>query len=532
MSNMLEMERITLFGRENVSVYRERLATLNDVIKNTVNMHLNKTAFILEDRQITYAEVDELSSRFAGALQMKYKIKKGDHVLCLIGNNLEFPIVALACIKIGAIMVPVNTKLKTPEISFIIDHSKPKLIISDDNLLAVLKDCKEEYPNNKPYMENIIQIGNSSSETTFDSLVKEDQEMKAVTIKETDPAFILYTSGTTGRPKGAIISHINVIHSLMHFKRVFQTNEQTRTIIAVPLFHVTGLVGQFLHVFYLGGSSVILKRYNNEDYIKQSFDFKVNFHFNAPTMFIMMSTCPLLDEYSFDFVRTVAYGGSAVYQQTLERLKEIFPNANYHNAYGATETSSPTTLMPITYPMSKVTSIGLAVENAQLKVIDDNGNELGVNEPGELIIKGPMVIGEYLSNDIENENSFLDGYWKSGDVAKIDEDGFVFVLDRKKDMINRGGEKIFSIEVEDVLKNHDKIKEATVVAISDDIYGEKVKAVIVSDTLNVQDIDDIHVFCSKYLAKYKVPEVYEFIDELPKTASGKILKHQLRSDSI
>ena len=263
-------------------------------------------------------------------------------------------------------------------------------------------------------------------------------------IEETDDAYILYTSGTTGRPKGAVLSHINVVHTLMHYQRGFQTTDDMRTMIAVPLFHVTGLVAQFLHMIYVGGSSVILKKYQNEEYIQQSFDLKVNFQFNVPTIFIMMATSPLLKERSFDFVRNVAYGGSPIYQQTLERLREVFPNATYHNVYGATETASPTTMMPADYPITKATSVGRAVETAQLKVVDAAGNELGNNEIGELLIKGPMVIGRYWDNEEANKLSFIDGYWCSGDIVKIDEDGFVYVLDRMKDMINRGGEKIFS----------------------------------------------------------------------------------------
>ncbi len=185
--------------------------------------------------------------------------------------------------------------------------------------------------------------------------------------------------------------------------------------------------------------------------------------------------------------------------------------------------------MPLHYPLTKVAAVGLPVDTAEVKVVHASGKEAGINEVGELWIKGPMVIGSYWDNPAANESSFVDGYWRSGDIAKIDEDGFIYILDRMKDMINRGGEKIFSIEVENVLKSHPEVREAAVIAIPDDIFGEKVKAVIVSDTLQASNQDTIRSYCARHLAKFKIPEVYEFVEELPKTASGKILKHKLRA---
>ncbi len=183
--------------------------------------------------------------------------------------------------------------------------------------------------------------------------------------------------------------------------------------------------------------------------------------------------------------------------------------------------------MPASYTiaMSKATSVGKLVETAEIKIVDEEDRELGLNEVGELWIKGPMVVGQYWDNPEANRTSFVDGYWRSGDIGKIDEDGFVYILDRKKDMINRGGEKIFSIEVEDVLKKHPEIIEAAVVAVPDIMYGERVKAFIISDTLTEDGQDAIRAYCSQYLAKFKVPEIFEFRNELPKQLPKRKLKN-------
>ncbi|WP_077213401.1 class I adenylate-forming enzyme family protein [Bacillus dakarensis] len=524
-----DITKVTLFGRENVKVFANRPSTLREVVKNTVSKFGNKDALILDGGYMTYQELDKESDALIAAMQNKYNIQKGDRIVSLISNRFEFATVVLACIKSGIIMVPVNIKLTAPEITYILSHSKPKLIIADEELCSLVEECNQYDSEVMPYTKNLVCIGNASAKyDRFSTLLAEQQPPKEVELTETDPAFLLYTSGTTGRPKGATISHINVIHSIMHFQRAYNSTEDVRTMLAVPFFHVTGLVAQFLHILYIGGSMVILKTYQNEKYIKQCYEYKVNFQLNVPTIFAMMATSPLLKEYSFDFVKMVGYGGSPIYQQTLEMLKQVFPNATYHNVYGATETTSPTTIMPASYPMSKATSVGLPVETGDVKIVDDHDNEAGVNEIGELLIKGPMVIGEYWDNPEANKTSFIDGYWRSGDLAKVDEDGFIYIMDRKKDMINRGGEKIFSIEVEDVLKKHPEIIEAAVVAVPDEIFGERVKAIIVSDTLNDDSTDAIRSYCKQYLAKFKVPELFEFMEELPKTASGKVLKHTLR----
>lgn len=518
---VISTEKIDLFGRKDISVFSERPKSIKEYFKKSVISYGDGTALIYKDQQLTYDEFDTLTDNIAANLATKYNIKQGDRVLTLLGNQIEFPLLLIAIVKIGAVMVPINTKLATDEISYIIGHAQPHLIIATKSLASNIHDITDEQV--KVYCKNMVTLENS-----FDKLRSEtDNEVEEVVVDEADPACILYTSGTTGKPKGAILTHINVIHSVMHYRDMFGINHKSRTIIAVPLFHVTGLVAQLLLTIFCGASSVILHHYRNEDYIEHTYRYRVNYHFNVPTMFIMMATSPLIKKYSFDFVEVVAFGGSTIYRHTLEELQHIFPKARLHNAYGATETTSPATIMPREYPLSKAASVGKPVVNGEIKIVDMDGDEVDVNVEGEILIKGPMVIPGYFNNLKANENEFIDGYWRSGDIGKIDEDGFVYVLDRMNDMINRGGENIFSIEVENVLKNHPAIKEVAVVGTPDDIYGEKVKAVIVSDQLTAADNEQLQSFCAKSLAQYKVPEVFEYLDELPKNASGKILKNKL-----
>ena len=513
----LTISEMTLFGRENIRVYGERPSSIAEFIHQSAETYPDKTAVSNEQGDLTYREFERVSKNLAAYLQNELHIRKGDRVASLIGNSLEFPIVCYACAMIGAIMVPINTKLSKEEIAYILNHSGARTILHQEPLQDKITD--------NPHLESQHDITQLIRKVARANLVN----LRKTTVEETDPAYILYTSGTTGRPKGAVISHINVIHSVMNFKNILDSDETLSTVIAVPMFHVTGLVGQLLHQFYNGGTVYSMERYQNEAYIELVQKHKINFLFNVPTIFIMMSTSRKFLENDFSFVRKVAYGGAPIYRQTYDTMKKAFPNADLHNAYGSTETTSPTTLMPAVYDESKVRSCGRPVPVADVKIVDENGEELPAGHTGELYIRGPMVVEGYWDNEEANLKNFTDGYWHSGDLGTIDEEGFVYILDRKKDMINRGGEKIFSIEVEDVLKAHPEINEAAVVGEPDSVFGERVKAFIVSPSLNETDIEAIRSYCLERLAKFKVPESIVFLEELPRNAAGKILKTALKN---
>lgn len=519
----MTIETIHLFGRNDVKVFSNRPKNIASLIQTHAVDKRDKLAVVTEDKSLTYGELEEQANRIAAYLQNECQVQKGDRVATIIGNRYQFPLIMMACAKLGAIMVPINVKLAETEMEYIILHS-------DIRVLFYEKNYEEKIANLKQLNEDTIPAFtyHVDDEKVFSNLINCKKEFRPTEVDEQDGAYLLYTSGTTGRPKGALLTHINVIHSVMNYQNVFQTHENLKTLIAVPMFHVTGLVGQLLHLFYIGGTVYSLEKYRNQTYIETILKHKINFLFNVPTIFIMMSTDQRFLNNNFDFVEKVAYGGSPIYQQTYELLRKSFPNAELHNVYGATETTSPATIMPRIYPDTKITSVGNPAPTADIKIVDEQGKECQTNEVGEIYIKGPMIVKEYWRNPEANEHGFQEGYWKSGDLGSIDEDGFVYVKDRLKDMINRGGEKIFSIEVEDVLKSHPQVKEAAVVGVPDEVFGEKVKAILVTDGINESNIDVILEFCKQKLAPYKVPEVFEFLDELPRNASGKILKHSLK----
>jgi acyl-CoA synthetase (AMP-forming)/AMP-acid ligase II len=300
-----------------------------------------------------------------------------------------------------------------------------------------------------------------------------------------------------------------------------------RTLIAIPLFHVSGLIGQFIHMMLVGGTSVLLREYSTREFLQTAVRNQITFMFNVPAIYNLL-LMHKEEASQITTLRLALYGGAPMSADTIMRLKTLFPGLDLQNAYGATETSSPATLMPKDWEISKVLSVGRPVPGSTCKVIGEDGRECEPQEVGELWIHGAMVIPEYWENEAANRGSFEQGFWKSGDMAMIDKDGYVYIMDRKKDIINRGGEKIYSVEVENVLYSHPKILEAAVIGVPDEIFGEQVKAFVVpveSETITAEEVIE---FVKSHLAHFKTPKYVEFLQGLPRNPGGKVMKHTLR----
>ncbi|WP_066319156.1 class I adenylate-forming enzyme family protein [Bacillus sp. FJAT-29814] len=517
------------FNRE-VKVFETRPKNLFSMLEESAEKYADNEALVMNGSRLTYKEMKDKVEQIAGNLQKSMCVKKGDRVALLLGNSIEFSLLVFAVAKLGAIAVPLNTRLKEIELSYMLRQSGSRLLFVDDEFLPKVESMRDE--DSISTVQYFFLVGNGTPKRKDYlpyEILEQTSTFEDVFVAEDDPLFIMYTSGTTGLPKGAVGSHISAIHSSMNYQMVLNTNHEAKTLIAVPLFHVTGLIGQLFHMVRVGGTSVIMKRFQTEEFITLTAGEQVSFLFNVPTIYIMMMSHHNFALYNFSNVNLIAYGGAPMSSETIYKLKKYFPNARLHNAYGATETSSPATIMPRIYDEAKMDSVGLPVPVGDLIVVNDEDEPCLPGEAGELLIKGPMVVEGYWDNKSANQASFWNGYWRSGDLAKMDVDGFVYIVDRKKDLINRGGEKIFCIEVENVLYNHPKVLEAAVVGIPDDLFGEVVKAVIVPKDGEILDEEEIREFVAARLANYKVPKLIEFASELPRNPGGKILKNVLRN---
>ncbi|MGG1675428.1 class I adenylate-forming enzyme family protein [Neobacillus sp. NRS-1170] len=517
------------FHRE-VKVFQNRPKNLYSMLEESVQNYPDQEALVMDGNRLTYKEMKDLVEKIAGHLQKSMCVKKGDRIALLLGNSIEFCMLVFACARLGAIVVPLNTRLKEKELTYMLEQSGSKILFVDDEFLHKVEAMRDE--DSIPGVQYFFLIGNQTlkrKDYLPYEILEQTSSIEEIDVSEDDPLFIMYTSGTTGLPKGAVGSHLGAIHSSMNYEMVLHTNHEAKTLIAVPLFHVTGLIGQLFHMVRVGGTSVIMRRYKTEEFIQLTAEEQVSFLFNVPTIYIMMMSHPNFSLYSYPNVNCIAYGGAPMSSETIYKLKKYFPNSYLHNAYGATETSSPATIMPRLYNEDKMSSVGLPVPVGEMMVVNEEDEPCLLGEVGELLIKGPMIVEGYWNNESANKASFLNGYWRSGDMAKIDKESFVYIVDRKKDLINRGGEKIFSIEVENVLYNHPKVLEAAVVGVPDELFGEVVKAVIVPKEGEILEKQEIRDFVAERLANYKVPKLIEFVSELPRNPGGKVLKNVLRT---
>lgn len=527
----VELLREKHFNRK-VQVFNERPKNITQVLYENVKKRPERPALVYFDQSLSYKETWEQVESIATNLSYLYGIKKGDRVAVLLGNCIEYCLLVYACARIGAVLVPLNTRLKEKELAYMLNHSGARLIIVDDEFVHKISSLQRlSEISNIQYFFLIDRYKDKAIQgyLPFHLLTASTGEnLVDVKVYEDDPLFIMYTSGTTGLPKGAVGSHLGIIHSLINYELSFHLDSQTKTLIAVPLFHVTGLIGQLLLMAKVGGTAVVMRRYKTDQYVNLLFEKNITFLFNVPTIYTMMLAHETFTHSKNDNVHCIAYGGAAMPTAVIQKLRNSFDKATLHNCYGATETSSPTTIMPREYPESKATSVGLPVLGAEIKVINEQGELCPTGVPGELLIKGAMVIEEYWNNEEANQNSYEGEYWRSGDIAKIDENGFVYIMDRKKDMINRGGEKIFSIEIENTLHQHPNVLEAAVIGISDSIFGEVAKAFIVPVKGKTITEDEVKQFVRDRLADYKVPAVVDIVNELEKNPNGKIVKNKLR----
>jgi acyl-CoA synthetase (AMP-forming)/AMP-acid ligase II len=341
-------------------------------------------------------------------------------------------------------------------------------------------------------------------------------------------AVILYTSGTTGRPKGAMLTHLNIAHSVMHYALCRGLGRRDRALLAVPASHVMGLIAMLLTMVHVGGSTVLMRAFKARVFLELMAAERVTVTHLVPAMYQLCLLEPDFRAFDLSSWRIGGFGGAPMAEAVIAELAECLPHVQLINGYGATETALATTLMPIGHTARHPDSVGQVVPCAEVRIMDEAGREVPPGETGEVWIKGPMVVPGYFANDTATRDAFVAGFWRSGDIGAVDEAGYLRVFDRRKDMINRAGHKVLSAEVEGVLSAHPQVVEAAVVAHPDPVLGERVHA-FVTFRGKALHADELRAFCRARLADYKVPEfVTSGTEPLPRNALGKVQQHVLR----
>lgn len=507
------------FGDRLVPAFCERPGNIWAMIAGAADRNPDGEALICGERRMDWREVTQQSARIAAGFA-RLGLVRGDRVAVLLGNRIEFALTMFAAVHAGLVTVLLSTRQQKPEIAYVLTDCGAKLLIHEATHADRIPDACDV-----PDLQHRISVGDAGN-APFAALLDHAPATPAE-VSEEDTAMILYTSGTTGKPKGAMLSHCNVIHSAMVFVSSMQLNAADRSIAAVPLGHVTGVVANIMTMARCAGSLIIMPEFKATEYLKLAARERVTYTVMVPAMYNLCLLQPDFDSYDLSSWRIGGFGGAPMPIATIERLDAKIPGLKLMNCYGATETTSPSTIMPGELTAKHIDSVGLPCPGAQIVVVDGSGHELPRGEIGEIWIHGASVIKGYWNNPKATAESFTAGFWHSGDLGSIDAKNFVRVFDRQKDMINRGGLKIYSAEVESVLSGHPAVLESAIIAKPCPVLGERVHAVVVAR--GEVSPATLRTWCAERLSDYKVPETIDLTTEpLPRNANGKVLKRQLR----
>ncbi|APE42482.1 O-succinylbenzoic acid--CoA ligase [Sulfitobacter alexandrii] len=513
----------THFGRSGIKCFSDRPADLNAMLADAVSANPDGEALVCDDLRLTYREVESKVEAVSAGLA-ELGLGQGDRIALLLANGPEFLIVLLAGLRIGAIAVPINVREQKPELQHILDDCGAAVLVHDADTADKLPD-----PETTPALRHRVSVGGTvAGSRGYDSLSATGARKAPAQVGEEDTAVILYTSGTTGRPKGAMLTHLNIIHSAMHFELCMELGKNERSLLSVPASHVTGLVATLFTMLRTAGCSVIMRAFKAEDFLALAAREKVTQTLMVPAMYNLFLLRCTVSDYDLSNWRIGGYGGAPMAESTIRELTEKLPNLVLMNAYGATELTSPATILPPGLGAERADSIGIAVPCGDIRIVDAQGEDTATDVPGEMWIKGPMVVPGYWNNPEKTAQEFQDGYWKSGDVGSRDAQGFIRLHDRAKDMIIRGGYNIYSAEVENTLTAHPAVMECAAIGQPDPVLGEKLHVFVCSSDPAL-DADAVRAHCAAGLADYKTPDFVTFCDEpLPRNANGKVVKKVLR----
>lgn len=516
-----QLRREARFGDRVVPLFTERPASIWAMVEEAAARNGDGEALVCGPVRLSWREVAETAARIAGGLQAR-GLRQGDRLALLLGNRIEFVLTLFAAAKLGLVTVLLSTRQQTPEIAYVLKDCGAKLLLHEAVLADRLPAAAET-----PELEGRIAVDDHPQRSSFAALAEHAAHEARAEVAEEDTAMILYTSGTTGRPKGAMLAHCNIVHSSMIYEACLGLTAADRSIAAVPLGHVTGVVANITSMARCAGTLIIMPEFKAGEYLKLAARERVTYTIMVPAMYNLCLLQRDFDSHDLSCWRIGGFGGAPMPVATIERLAAKIPGLRLVNAYGSTETTSPATLMPSELTPRHIDSVGLPCPGASILVMDGQGRELPRGEIGEIWIGGGQVIKGYWNNPSATAESFTAGYWHSGDLGSVDADNFVRVFDRQKDMINRGGLKIYSAEVESVLASHPAVVESAIIARPCPVLGERVHAVVV--TRAPMSAEALRSWCAERVSDYKVPETLTVtLDPLPRNANGKVMKRQLR----
>jgi len=479
-------------------------------------------AVVFEGKVLTYGVLDSCASALADSLR-KHGVNRGDRVAIYLPNIPAFPLVYVAIQKVGGVAVSINSIFKQEEVRYIVNDSKPKVLFTTAELLPNVPR-----PHCPSIAHTVLCEGSEPDETPLEHwLEKGSSSFRANNMQPDDPAALLYSSGTTGFPKGVTLTHNNIVTNIRTAAKYSGYRTDDRLACFLPLFHVFAQNYIMNGCFEAGATLVLFRRFVPDDVLATIHRQKITMFFAVPTIYISLLNLDLA-KFDLSSIRYEFSAAATMPQEVSRRWTERFGRPIYEG-YGLTECSPFAAYNHLT--SHRFGSVGTAVENFEIRIFDENDQPVPVGEWGEIVIRGPGVMQGYWGKPEDTDRALRGGWLHSGDIGRMDDDGYVFIVDRVKDMINVSGFKVWPAEVEHVLYRHPAVKEIAVYGAPDPVKGEQVRAAIVLKEGHRASEDEIVQYCRDHLAVYKAPAKVEIVKELPKSATGKILKRVLRDQA-
>jgi acyl-CoA synthetase (AMP-forming)/AMP-acid ligase II len=524
---------MSIHSAESPDMRAARLAnafTLGAKLARFARQKGDSPAITVADASRTYTELDERANAVAAALAAR-GVGHGDRVAMLAHNSIHIVEVVFAAARLGAIAVPINFRLTAPEVAFILGNCSPKVVATDGILTTVARDAVwESGISAAVWVWDAVGGVATDDFDEFERVTAAPAPAPDVDVSSEEALLIMYTSGTTGRPKGAVLTHQNALLNGINGMLGTGVNYEGSTYYAgVPLFHGTGMSGVINYISV--GAHIIMpgsETFSAADTADTMERERVNACFFVPTQWKALTQVPNIG-HKMRFMQRGSWGASPAALSTLQAMSALFPHMEILSGFGQTETSPTISQLRGEYAISKMGSVGPAVPGVEARIIDADGKEVGVGEVGEIVYRGPTMMKEYWDNPEATAAAFRDGWFHSGDLCTRDEDGFITVVDRIKDMIISGGENIYCAEVENAIDAHPGVADVAVVGAPHPKWVETPVAVVVPKDLdNPPTEGEIIEFCKDRIASYKKPTAVLFVDELPRNASGKVQKFKLR----
>lgn len=497
---------------------------------------LAKRAFLNGDREayvdgksglrLTFDEINRRSNRAANAL-VAAGVGPGDRIALLMMNSAEFMEVYFAVAKIGGIIVPLNWRLVPDELEFILKDSGSRMLVFGEEFMDTATELYSR--GDATDVGDWIQVSADRSETHFaqDYVTfrdAADDAEPATGAVDDDLLYIMYTSGTTGLPKGVVHTHNTTLWAMLTFEITADLHDGDRYLAALPMFHVGALTPITLNV-YRGVTSIVMREFDPARAWELIQEERIQAALLVPAMLNFMIQVPKLDRFDYSSLRWIQSGASPLPVNLIEAYSKI--GIEVHQIYGLTETCGPACVINAENAMKKIGSTGRSFFHTDVRVVHEDGNDCRPNEQGEVWVRGPHIMKEYWNRPDATREALVDGWLRTGDVAIIDDQGFVYIQDRIKDMIISGGENVYPAEVENVLLAHPEVAEVAVIGQPSERWGESPFAIVVSKEAGLTEADVLK-FCDGKLARFKLPKGAAFVDEIPRNPSGKVLKRVLR----